>query len=133
MFDLDGRALDTYGPVLDALYRQTCSLGTGPWSGPAADTGAPPVTVEVADVHDDVDSEWIITDTGQLLAAGWAAMINPQETCTSVPAEHYGPGAAGPAATPNSWLVPLELPTTIWVQVARQSLDTAPTTFVRRG
>ena len=32
--DLDGAPVDAYGPVIDALFRQACSVGIGPWSSP---------------------------------------------------------------------------------------------------
>ena len=95
MFELDGRAIDSYGPVIDALFRQTCTIAAGPWSLPENGSGHAEVTVEVADPIPEVDSQWVITETGQMTAAGWAAMINPQQSCESVPAEAFGPGAAG--------------------------------------
>jgi hypothetical protein len=133
IFNLDGRALDSYGPVIDALFRQTCSLGTGPWSIPANGEGHTEVTIETFDSHPDIDSEWIITSSGQVTAAGWAALINPQDTCEFVPDEPYGPGGQGSAVTPPGWAVPLDLPTSMWVRLAIQTAGTAPDLFVRRG
>ena len=130
MFELDGRAIDSYGPVIDALFRQTCQIAAGPWSLPENGSGHPEVTVEVSDPYPDVDSQWVLTSTGQMTAAGWAAMINPQESCESVPAEAYGPGAAGPDSTPPSWLAPMDLPTTTWVKLAAQSAEIAPDRFL---
>ena len=133
IFDLDGRALDSYGPVIDALFRQTCTLGAGPWSIPVNGEGHAEVTIETSDSRPDIDSEWIITSSGQVTAAGWAALINPQETCEFVPAEHHGPGAQGSTVTPPGWADPLDLPTTMWVRLAIQTTGTAPDLFVRRG
>jgi hypothetical protein len=62
--DLDGTPVDAYGPVIDALFRQVCSVGTGPWSGPALPSLQPPVTTETTDNNRDIDSEWVITPSG---------------------------------------------------------------------
>ena len=132
MFELDGRAIDSYGPVIDALFRQTCVIAAGPWSLPENGIDHEEVTVEVGDPLPDVDSEWVITSTGQMTASGWAAMINPQESCESVPTEAYGPGAEGPTTTPAAWLAPMDLPTTTWVKLAVQSAEIGPDNFVSR-
>jgi hypothetical protein len=132
MYELDGRAIDSYGPVIDALFRQTCVIAAGPWSLPENGTDHEELTIEVIDPFPDVDSEWVITSTGQMTASGWAAMINPQASCESVPAEAYGPGAEGPTTTPATWLAPMDLPTTTWVKLAVQSADIGPDHFVRR-
>ena len=79
--DLDGTPVDAYGPVIDALFRQVCSVGMGPWSGPPTGELHDPVTTETTDDNRDIDSEWVITSTGQVTAAGWAAMIYPSESC----------------------------------------------------
>jgi hypothetical protein len=132
MFELDGRAIDSYGPVIDALFRQTCVIAAGPWSIPENGEGHAAVTVEVADPDPDVDSQWVVTPTGQMTASGWAALINPQDSCGSTPAEAFGPGGAGATTTPASWLAPLDLPTTTWVRLAVQTAEIAPDRFVRR-
>ena len=56
--------------------------------------------------------------TGQVTAAGWAAMIYPNEGCTFAPPDPHGPGAAGFAGVTLDWIAPVDLPTTIWVQLA---------------
>jgi muramidase (phage lysozyme) len=116
--DLDGTPVDAYGPVIDALFRQVCSVGIGPWSGSQADADIEPVVTETTDDRRDIDSEWEITSTGQVNASGWAAMIYPSESCGWAPPEKRGPGAGGPTAVPDSWSTPIDLPTSIWVDLA---------------
>ncbi len=116
--DLDGTPVDAYGPVIDALFKQVCSVGIGPWSGPPSGLGLEPVTTETTDDSRDIDSEWVVTSTGEVIASGWAAMIYPSETCGWAPPEKRGPGAGGPTSVPVSWMSPIELPTSIWVDLA---------------
>lgn len=130
--DLDGTPVDAYGPVIDALFRQVCSVGTGPWSGPPSESGGERVTTETTDNHREIDSEWVITETGQVTASGWAAMIYPSESCGFAPADVRGPGAGGAADLPMSWLTPIDLPTSIWVRLAVGADDDVPAIPVRR-
>ncbi len=116
--DLDGTPVDAYGPVIDALFRQVCSVGIGPWSGVPAGSGFEPVTIETTDDNRDIDSEWVISPTGEVTASGWAAMIYPSESCGWAPPEKRGPGAGGPTTVPVSWLTPIDLATSIWVDLA---------------
>ena len=76
--ELDGTPLDAYGPVIDALFRQACSVAIGPWIVPPNGSGHDVVTIETTDTDHDIDSQWVITSTGQVTAAGWAAMIYPE-------------------------------------------------------
>jgi hypothetical protein len=121
--DLDGSPVDAYGPVIDALFRQACTIGTGPWSGPPNGEGHFPVTVETTDNDRQIDSEWIITSEGQVTASGWAAMIYPGEGCPYAPPEARGPGAGGFENVPASWFYPIDLPTSMWVDLAVQGDD----------
>lgn len=130
--DLDGTPVDAYGPVIDALYRQACSVGIGPWSTLPNGTDLAPVTVETTDDNDRIDSEWVITATGEVLASGWAAMIHPSEDCAWAPPEKRGAGEGGPTAVPTSWSVPIDLPTPLWVQLAVRDDDSASAPFLRR-
>ena len=41
----------------------------GQWSVPAQTTSTPAVTVETTDNNNEVDSEWVITSTGQVQGA----------------------------------------------------------------
>ena len=116
--ELDGTPLDAYGPVIDSLFRQACSVAIGPWIVPPNGSGHDTVTIETTDSDDEIDSEWVITGTGQVTAAGWAAMIYPSEGCPFAPPDPHGPGAAGFAGVSLEWIAPFDLPTTIWVQLA---------------
>jgi hypothetical protein len=118
--DLDGTPVDAYGPVIDALFRQACSVGIGPWSGPPTGELHDPVTTETTDDNRHIDSEWVLTPTGEITAAGWAAMIYPNEGCGWAPELAYGPGAGGSPEVPPSWAAPLDLPTPIWIELAQQ-------------
>jgi hypothetical protein len=129
--DLDGTPVDAYGPVIDALFRQVCSVGIGPWSGLQSGLGFDPVTTETTDDRRDIDSEWQITSTGVVIASGWAAMIYPSESCGWAPPEKRGPGAGGPTSVPVEWLTPIELPTSIWVDLAIRN-DTTLAVPMRR-
>ena len=116
--DLDGTPVDAYGPVIDALFRQVCSVGIGPWSGLQNGLGLDPVVTETTDDNRDIDSEWEITSTGEVIASGWAAMIYPSESCGWAPPDKRGPGAGGPTSIPVSWMTPIDLSTSIWVELA---------------
>ncbi|MEL6893978.1 MAG: hypothetical protein AAFP84_20480 [Actinomycetota bacterium] len=130
--DADGRPVDAVGPLLDARARETCRVGIGGWSIPDAGSDLEPVTIETTDRHDDIDSEWVITETGQVTAAGWAAMINPVEACDFVPGEAHGPDAAGAADGLDHWSDPYDLPTDVWVGLALRD-DASPESFVLPG
>jgi hypothetical protein len=116
--DLDGTPVDAYGPVIDALFRQVCAVGIGPWSGLQSGPEFGTVITETTDDNRDIDSEWEITSTGTVIASGWAAMIYPSESCGWAPADKRGPGAGGPTTIPVSWMTPIELPTSTWVELA---------------
>lgn len=116
--DLDGTPVDAYGPVIDALFRQACSVGIGPWSGSQPGSGFVSVVTETTDDRRDIDSEWEVTSTGQVNASGWAAMIYPSEHCEWAPPDKRGPGAGGPTVVPASWWTPIDLSTSIWVELA---------------
>jgi hypothetical protein len=124
--DLDGTPVDAYGPVIDALFRQVCTVGIGPWSGFQSGLTIDQVITETTDNDRTIDSEWEITSTGQINAAGWAAMIYPSESCGWAPPDKRGPGAGGPTSVPVGWLTPIELPTSIWVDLAIRNDTTLP-------
>jgi hypothetical protein len=121
--DLDGVPVDAYGPVVDALFRQVCSVGTGPWMSAPTGVVTDPVVIETTDNDRNIDSEWVITASGQVTAAGWAAMIYPSESCGWAPPEARGPGAGGTLALPASWQVPVDLSTGIWIDLAERRDD----------
>ncbi len=130
--ELDGTPVDAFGPLVDALFRQTCTVATGPWSMPPSGTGFRPVTIETTDNDREIDSEWVIGSSGIVVSTGWAAMVNPHEGCAYAPDEAHGPGAAGANDVPWSWLVPLDLPTWIWVELASaEATRTSPGLLLR--
>ncbi len=116
--ELDGSPVDAFGPVVDALFRTGCQNGIGRWAGQPQSKTHDPVIIETTDNNDEVDSEWIITATGQVHASGWAAMVSPGPACGWVPTDHYGPGAAGSKEIPGHWWFGLDLPTDVWLQLA---------------
>jgi hypothetical protein len=112
ILDERGARFDAYLSVTAAMFRQTCTVGIGPWivpENPAAAGGEVDVALG--------DSEITITPTGQVTAIGRAALIYPTAGCTFTPTEPFGPGAGGEAATPEGWTDPIDLPTKIWVAV----------------
>jgi hypothetical protein len=121
--DLDGTPVDAYGPVIDALFAQACTVGTGPWAGWPTGGTHEPVVIETIDDNRAIDSEWIITESGQVTAAGWAALIYPSEHCGWAPEIAFGPGANGATQVPVDWLTPLDLPTSIWFALAGEPDD----------
>jgi hypothetical protein len=130
--DLDATPVDAYGPVIDAVFRQACSVGIGPWSSRPTDAGAhQPITIESTDDSEAIDSEWVITASGEVNASGWAAMIYPSEACGWAPLDKRGPGAGGPTATSDSWHTPIKLYTPIWVELAVRSNEWLPTRLLR--
>ncbi len=133
VFEIDGTPVDAFGPLIDALFRQTCTVATGPWAMPANGSGHRPTTVETTDNDRTIDSEWVIDERGRVTSTGWAAMINPHDGCTYAPAEAHGPGAAGSNEVPLTWLVPIDLPTSIWVRLAVEEQGRPLPGLVRRG
>jgi hypothetical protein len=121
--DLDGKPVDAYGPVIDALFSQACSVGTGPWAGWPTGSITEPVVIETTDDNRAIDSEWIITDSGQVTAAGWAALIYPSENCGWAPEIPFGPGASGATEVPADWLTPIDLPTAMWIDLVHEADD----------
>jgi hypothetical protein len=115
--DIDGEPVDTYGPIVDAMFRQTCRVLIGPWSMPPNGSDLEPVVVESPDDRDDIDSQWEITSTGQVIATGWAALVNAHDACTDAPAQPFGPDHAGATNGLLHWLEPIVLPSTTWVNV----------------
>ena len=78
---LDGTPIDADGPVVQALFRQTCTVGIGPWSVPPnpAVFDAP---IGVTDIPaGDLAGNWTITASGQVQATGLASLIYPTPGC----------------------------------------------------
>jgi hypothetical protein len=112
ILDEKGERFDAYLSVTAAMFRQTCTVGIGPWivpENPGAAGGGVDVPVG--------DAAFTITPSGQVTAIGRAALIYPTAGCTFAPLEPFGPGAGGEAELPDGWTDPIELPTKIWVAV----------------
>jgi hypothetical protein len=58
-------------------------------------------------------------------------MIYPSESCGYAPEDARGPGAGGASDVPASWWSPLDLPTKIWIDLAKREDDRLPTPFLR--
>ena len=128
--------LDDGGNVVDSA---TTVGGTYTFTGvvpgdytvrPVAPTGTT-FTVPNAGTDDAIDSEWVITSTGQVLASGWASLVNPTEGCGYAPAAAFGPGGGGSARGLLHWFTPLELSTEVWVALSTRD-DTDATGLVLR-
>lgn len=133
MIDINGNPIDAFGPVVDALFRQSCTVSIGQWSVPTNGSGHEAVTIETTDNNDEIDSEWVITSTGQVTASGWAAMVNPNSGCSFTPASAHGPGAEGTNVGHAHWFTPIDLPTEVWVRLALQDELTAPGGLLQPG
>ena len=131
MIDIDGQPIDAFGPMVDALFRQSCSVMLGAWSTEANGSGHEPVTIETTDNDDSIDSQWVIDSNGRVSAAGWATIVNPSEGCGYAPAETFGPGQRGGVTGALRWVNPIELPTDVWVALSTRG-DNAAAGFLRR-
>ncbi len=131
MFDIEGHPIDAFGPMIDALFRQTCRVMIGEWTIPTNGSDHDPVTIETTDNDNTIDSEWIITEDGQVTASGWAALVNPSEECTYAPDTAFGPGGGGSDRGLEHWDTPIDLDTDVWIALALQD-DTAVPGFVTR-
>jgi hypothetical protein len=126
MVDIDGHPVDAFGPMIDALFRQSCRVMIGQWTVPANGTGHEPITIETTDDDDEIDSEWVITSDGRVLASGWGALVNPSENCGYAPPNAFGPGAGGSDRGLAHWLTPIDLPTSVWIALALQDENAVP-------
>lgn len=131
MVDIEGHPLDTFGPMIDALFRQTCRVMIGQWTVPENGSGFDTVTIETTDNDNSIDSEWNITSTGQVTATGWAALVNPTDGCGYAPDTAFGPGGGGSDRGLSHWENPIELSTDVWIALALQESNTARV-FLRR-
>ncbi len=131
MFDIDGHPVDAFGPMIDSLFRQSCRVMIGEWTVPANGSDHEPVTIETTDNDNTIDSEWVITEDGQVTASGWAALVNPSEQCGYAPDTAFGPGGGGSDRGLEHWDTPIDLGTDIWIALALQD-ETAVPGFVTR-
>ncbi|WP_420452625.1 hypothetical protein [Ilumatobacter sp.] len=132
LLDVDGTPLDAFGPVVDALFRQHCRVMIGHWSSVANGTGHEEVVVETTDDDRTVDSQWTITSTGEVLASGWASLVNAGPGCPHTPDTTYGPGEDGARKGPLRWLRSADLTTDLWVSLALRDDDTEVPAVVHR-
>jgi hypothetical protein len=126
MVDINGSPVEAFGPMIEALFRQTCHVMIGPWSSAPNGSNHVPTVIETTDTSDDIDSEWIITSTGQVQAKGWATLVNAGTGCSYSPVSAFGPGAGGTGLGLLHWLNPLTLPSDVWVALSLQEDDNAP-------
>jgi hypothetical protein len=126
MVDINGAPVEAFGPMIEALFRQTCHVLIGPWASTANGTDHTPTVIETTDTSDEIDSEWIITSTGQVQAKGWATLVNPGTGCGYAPVTAFGPGVSGSAQGLYHWLSPIKLPSDVWVALSLQDDDNAP-------
>ncbi len=119
----DGTPVDAQGPVVAAMFRQSCSVGIGPWSVPPhpATADAPLETLLVG-AGDDAGG-WAIGPTGQVTAIGQAALVHPSERCEWAPPEPYGPGAAGNTVLPEGFVEEIVVPTEVWIDAILDSAE----------
>ncbi len=126
MVDIGGNPVDAFGPMIDALFRQNCRVMIGQWSSAPNGADHDDVVIETTDDSSAIDSEWVITSTGQVQASGWGTLVNPSEGCAYAPDIAYGPGAGGAYNGLLHWFNPIDLPTAVWVTLALQADDTVP-------
>ena len=114
---LDGTPIDADGPVVQALFRQTCTVGIGLWSVPPnpAVFDAPIGITEVP--AGDLAGHWTITASGQVQATGLAALIYPTPGCLWSPTEPFGPYAAGNTVLPPGFDDHIALSAEIWIAI----------------
>jgi hypothetical protein len=114
---LDGTPIDADGPVVQALFRQTCTVGIGIWSVPP-NASVFDEQIGITEVAaDDFGGFWTITASGQVQATGLAALIYPTQGCTWSPTEPFGPYAAGNTVLPPGFEDHTTLSAEIWIAI----------------
>ena len=115
---LDGTSIDADGPVVQALFRQTCTVGIGPWSVPPnpAVFDEPIGITEVPAGHL-LAGHWTITASGQVQADGLAALVYPTPGCRWAPTERFGPYAAGNNVVPLGFDDHIALSAELWIAI----------------
>ena len=114
---LDGTPIDADGPVVQALFRQTCTVGIGPWSVPPnpAVFDAP---IGITNVPaGDLAGNWTITASGQVQATGLASLVYPTPGCLWSPPEPFGPYAGGNTVLPLGFTDHISLSAEIWIAI----------------
>jgi hypothetical protein len=119
----DGAPADAQRPVVAALFRQTCSVGIGPWSVPPNPAVATePIEPILVGAGDDAGG-WAISSSGQVSAIGRAALVHPSEACEWAPPEAYGPGAAGNTVLPIGFVDEVVVPSEVWIDAILDSAE----------
>ncbi|MGH9133120.1 MAG: hypothetical protein ACRDZZ_04230, partial [Ilumatobacteraceae bacterium] len=130
---LDGTPIDADGPIVQALFRQTCTVGIGPWSVPpnAAVFDQQIGITEVA--ADEFGGWWRITASGQVQAVGLAALLYPTPGCLWSPTEPFGPDAGGNDTVPDGFTDSITLSAEIWIAVTLGAEGVRPAPLLLRG
>jgi hypothetical protein len=117
----DGTPADAQRPVVAALFRQTCSVGIGPWSVPPNPSVlTEPIEPILVGAGDDAGG-WAISASGQVSAIGRASLVHPTEGCEWAPPEAYGPGAAGNTVLPVGFVDEVVVSTEVWIDAILDS------------
>ena len=131
---LDGTPIDADGPVVQALFRQTCTVGIGLWSVPPN----PAVFDEPIGITEvpagDLNGHWTITASGQVQAVGPAALMYPTPGCLWSPTEAFGPYAAGNTVLPLGFNDHIALSAEIWIAITlgAEGVRPAASLFLQR-
>jgi hypothetical protein len=123
---LDGTPVDADGPVVQALFRQTCTVGIGPWSvppNPAVFDGP----IGITDVPaGDLAGNWTITASGQVQATGLAALVYPTPGCLWSPPDPFGPYAGGNTVLPLGFTDHIGLSADVWIAITLGAAGVRP-------
>jgi hypothetical protein len=119
---------------VQALFRQTCTVGIGQWSVPpnAAVFDEP---IGITNVPaDEFGGQWTITASGQVQAIGLAALMYPTPGCQWSPTEPFGPHAGGNTVVPAGFTDHIALSAEIWIAITLGADDVRPAAslFLRR-
>jgi murein DD-endopeptidase MepM/ murein hydrolase activator NlpD len=127
----NGEVLDAYGPLIDAVFRQSCSVGIGQWSTNSS-SDATGIDRTIA-MPADGGGGWSILPSGAVHAVGEAALVYPTEGCGWAPEEPYGPGALGSADVPEGFDDPIVLPIALWIAALKDGGEVRLGAPLRRG
>lgn len=130
--DANGDAVDAYGPLVDAVFRQSCTVGIGQWSVSATTAGPTGIGSSVATMAER-GGGWTILPSGEVHAIGEAALIHPTAACQWAPDEAYGPGARGSADVPEGFHDEVVLPVGLWLTALKDGGEVRPGAPLRRG
>lgn len=129
--DPNGAPVDAWAPLVDAVFRQSCTVGIGQWS--TAPWFYPSGIDEAIEVAIDDDGGWQILPSGVVHAVGDAALVYPTDGCQWTPELPYGPGARGSADVPEGFYDEIELPLVHWIAALKDAGEVRPGAPIRRG